>query len=370
MLVDGVFNADPHPGNVLLMPDGRLGLIDYGQVMRLSDAQRRTLAALLVALAAQDEAAAVAGATAMGFRTRRMDPAVLAQLAAFFFDRDDYDRFGVEDGGGGGGPVVAYSPARTLKRLNGADKLVVVPEEYILAARVSLLLRGTSQLMARGRVALAVCWRGVREAGAARDGGRGGVDRTLFRRSRWRSRCGAGAGAGFETGTAPALAGHRGHRIRSRGRGCGIRCGRGRRGLRGCRHGRGCRRGRRCRRRERQGPQARARRRCWRRWLRSVRRRLAARATVAAAASAAASSCSAFGIVSGSSPAAVDPARRRRLRRVAVLRRYRRLELRHRRGLRLRDRRGRPPPSAAAASTSSAVSAPLPPPPSRAAVSR
>ena len=160
MLVDGVFNADPHPGNVLLMPDGRLGLIDYGQVMRLSDAQRRTLAALLVALAAQDEAAAVAGATAMGFRTRRMDPAVLAQLAAFFFDRDDYDRFGVEEGGGGGGPVVPYSPARTLKRLNGADKLVVVPEEYILAARVSLLLRGTSQLMAQQRVRTAVCWRG------------------------------------------------------------------------------------------------------------------------------------------------------------------------------------------------------------------
>lgn len=27
----GVFNADCHPGNVLLLPDGRLGLIDYGE---------------------------------------------------------------------------------------------------------------------------------------------------------------------------------------------------------------------------------------------------------------------------------------------------------------------------------------------------
>ena len=73
---------------------------------------------------------------------------------------------------GGGGPVVAYSPARTLKRLNGADKLVVVLEEYILAARVSLLLRGTSQLMAQQRVRTAVCWRGyarraLRETAAA-----------------------------------------------------------------------------------------------------------------------------------------------------------------------------------------------------------
>ena len=32
IFVDGVFNGDPHPGNILLMPDGRLGLIDYGQV--------------------------------------------------------------------------------------------------------------------------------------------------------------------------------------------------------------------------------------------------------------------------------------------------------------------------------------------------
>lgn len=32
ILVDGIFNGDPHPGNILLMPDGRLGLIDFGQV--------------------------------------------------------------------------------------------------------------------------------------------------------------------------------------------------------------------------------------------------------------------------------------------------------------------------------------------------
>ena len=32
ILVNGVFNGDPHPGNILLCPDGRIGLIDYGQV--------------------------------------------------------------------------------------------------------------------------------------------------------------------------------------------------------------------------------------------------------------------------------------------------------------------------------------------------
>ena len=32
LLLDGVYNADPHPGNVIVLPDGRLGLIDYGMV--------------------------------------------------------------------------------------------------------------------------------------------------------------------------------------------------------------------------------------------------------------------------------------------------------------------------------------------------
>lgn len=32
LFVDGVFHADPHAGNLLLLPDGRLGLLDFGQV--------------------------------------------------------------------------------------------------------------------------------------------------------------------------------------------------------------------------------------------------------------------------------------------------------------------------------------------------
>ena len=42
-LIDGCFNADPHPGNILCV-DGKLALIDYGQVKRLSDSQRYELA--------------------------------------------------------------------------------------------------------------------------------------------------------------------------------------------------------------------------------------------------------------------------------------------------------------------------------------
>ena len=33
MLVDGLFHADPHPGNLLVAPDGRIILLDFGMVV-------------------------------------------------------------------------------------------------------------------------------------------------------------------------------------------------------------------------------------------------------------------------------------------------------------------------------------------------
>ena len=49
--VAGVYHADPHRGNVLLTPDGRLALLDFGLLGRVDDDTRRTLALLLMALA-------------------------------------------------------------------------------------------------------------------------------------------------------------------------------------------------------------------------------------------------------------------------------------------------------------------------------
>ncbi len=61
ILVDGVFHADPHPGNVLLTPDHRLALIDLGMVGRLSASIQDRLFRLMLAIseARSDEAATV-----------------------------------------------------------------------------------------------------------------------------------------------------------------------------------------------------------------------------------------------------------------------------------------------------------------------
>jgi predicted unusual protein kinase regulating ubiquinone biosynthesis (AarF/ABC1/UbiB family) len=49
--VEGIFHADPHRGNVLVTPDGRLALLDFGLLGRLDDDTRTSLALLLLAIA-------------------------------------------------------------------------------------------------------------------------------------------------------------------------------------------------------------------------------------------------------------------------------------------------------------------------------
>jgi ubiquinone biosynthesis protein len=46
---NGLFHADPHPGNVFVLPDGRLCLHDFGNVGELDDRMREGLGALLEA---------------------------------------------------------------------------------------------------------------------------------------------------------------------------------------------------------------------------------------------------------------------------------------------------------------------------------
>ena len=50
----GFFHADPHPGNLFIEPDGRIGLIDFGMVGEVDDGLRHQLASVLAALTGHD----------------------------------------------------------------------------------------------------------------------------------------------------------------------------------------------------------------------------------------------------------------------------------------------------------------------------
>ncbi|HEV2256947.1 MAG TPA: AarF/UbiB family protein [Streptosporangiaceae bacterium] len=57
IMTDGVFHADPHPGNILLLADGQLALLDFGSVGHLDTQLQGSLQSLLLAIDRRDPAA-------------------------------------------------------------------------------------------------------------------------------------------------------------------------------------------------------------------------------------------------------------------------------------------------------------------------
>lgn len=158
---DGLFNADCHPGNVLCLSDGRLGLVDYGQAARLAPAQRAALARLTLALADGRVADAARLFRALGYA-----PGPAGSAAA---------------GGGGGGDGAAFAAAVVafdrddravtgglnvqawLERQARADPGARWPDAFVMASRASFLLRGCGIVLGRP-LSVAQAWRPAAEA--------------------------------------------------------------------------------------------------------------------------------------------------------------------------------------------------------------
>jgi len=73
VILDGIFHADPHPGNVLLTTDGRIALLDLGMVSRLTPDRQEELLHFLLAVADGRTERAADLALAMGERLEDFD---------------------------------------------------------------------------------------------------------------------------------------------------------------------------------------------------------------------------------------------------------------------------------------------------------
>ena len=81
MLVDGFFHADPHPGNVLVTPDGKVVVLDFGMVVPVTRELRWRLVTTIFAAIRRDAAGLVAGFESIGMIDPGADPEQVRGLA-------------------------------------------------------------------------------------------------------------------------------------------------------------------------------------------------------------------------------------------------------------------------------------------------
>ncbi len=133
MLVDGLFHADPHAGNLLVTPDGRLVLLDFGMMVRVPPALRLALIRTVFASIRRDPAGVAEGFDALGLIAPGANPADIRRLAEL---------------------LVAMSATRstTQQRLETmlADRVmaslydfpVILPRDLVYFARTAALIEG------------------------------------------------------------------------------------------------------------------------------------------------------------------------------------------------------------------------------------
>jgi len=73
----GVFHGDPHPGNIRILPDGSICLLDYGMIGMLDEQTRDLLIDLLMSIAKRDVAKAVSLVQKVGQPHDSLDVALL-----------------------------------------------------------------------------------------------------------------------------------------------------------------------------------------------------------------------------------------------------------------------------------------------------
>ena len=133
MLVDGLFHADPHPGNLMVADDGRIVLVDFGMVVRVPLETRRSLMRTSLAAVRRDADGVAQGFEALGLILPGTDPETVHWLAELLITN-------------------AYSRTTTKERIDSllADRVmktlfdfpIVLPQHLVYFGRTAALIEG------------------------------------------------------------------------------------------------------------------------------------------------------------------------------------------------------------------------------------
>ena len=143
---DGLYHADPHPGNILIEPDGRVVLLDFGAVAALSQGLREGIPQLIEAAVKNDTPAMIQACRKMGFiaegrEAEKMAAKMIAAMRNFIQNEVEFEGLNFKD--------IKVNPFNNslfglIREIGfrGISSTVQVPKEYVLLNRMITLLLG------------------------------------------------------------------------------------------------------------------------------------------------------------------------------------------------------------------------------------
>jgi predicted unusual protein kinase regulating ubiquinone biosynthesis (AarF/ABC1/UbiB family) len=154
IFVDGLYHADPHPGNLLVQPAAVPGggptlyFVDFGATATVSEAMRHGMMSFLQGAMTRDTTRIVSAMKDMGFISRRANPEAFDRIVEYFHDKMraqmSIEGFSLKD--------LKFEPEKSLASLLDLRDLNVsladlrdafhIPKEWILLERTLLLLLG------------------------------------------------------------------------------------------------------------------------------------------------------------------------------------------------------------------------------------
>jgi predicted unusual protein kinase regulating ubiquinone biosynthesis (AarF/ABC1/UbiB family) len=134
----GFFQADPHPGNLMVTKKREIIVLDFGLAKELPEGFGLALFELMFSLMTLNEAAMIRAFEALGFRTRTGDSATFVTIARRMVARGDRSRFEGE-----------FTDDMTEEMFEAVrdDPLVGIPSDFVLVARVFAFLSGIAHTL-------------------------------------------------------------------------------------------------------------------------------------------------------------------------------------------------------------------------------
>ncbi len=141
LLINGFFHADPHPGNLIVLPGPKLAFVDFGLSKGFTPAFLRAFVKLTHAILSNDDATTAEAFRELGFRTKTDDPKTFVALGDAFLGRAVRENRTYAD------PDMAGEINAMLTRVLKENPVVEVPGDIILVGRVTGLVAGLNKTL-------------------------------------------------------------------------------------------------------------------------------------------------------------------------------------------------------------------------------